>query len=101
MSETSTHGSKRKALEQHDEEVFTPQVSNMRPKMSPLGLAAAQTGWQPYGATPIADFAYWEKNLIQVERRKDLKVIFKEDEDVPWDEGDSSDFESLSGEMGF
>jgi dynactin 1 len=101
MSETSTHGSKRKALEQHDEEVFTPQVSNMRPKMSPLGLAATQTGWQPYGATPIADFAYWEKNLIQVERRKDLKVIFKEDEDVPWDEGDSSDFESLSGEMGF
>jgi dynactin 1 len=90
----------RHELTQKDVVSWTPHTPS--PQMSALSLAPVRTNWQAFSETPIADFSYWERNFMQEERREDgLKVIFKEDEDAPWDEGDSSDFESLSGETGF
>lgn len=97
-SDTSSDDSSHQDVEDH----AAAQLIFSRPKMLPMGVGPVQTAWQASNGSLEQCFAYLESNLVDPVAQGELCTIPKGDEDMLelWDDGASSVFESLSGEMG-
>ncbi|KAH3946140.1 hypothetical protein HBI70_163390 [Parastagonospora nodorum] len=89
------------SLHEDAEDHAAAQSLISRPKMLPMGVGPVQTAWQTSNGTPEQYYAFLESNVVGPMGFR-LCTIPKGDEDMLelWDDGASSVFESLSGEMG-
>jgi len=89
------------ASHQDVEDHAAAQSTFSRPKMLPMGVGPIHTAWHASNGSLEQYFAYLESNLVGPGALGELGTIPKGDEDMLelWNDGASSVFESLSGEI--